>query len=475
MNMKKLLAKPQVLLAIIILMIPLLFTNCGKKRIPKKTQIILISVDTLRGDHLSSYGYSRDTSPNISRLVEDSMYYTQAYPNGCWTMPSHMSLLTGTLPSRHGVSSYWGAPFETYQVLNQSIQTMTEILKARHIHTMKFALLPDELGFSKGFDMNNSYDPFFNETVLQNVLQEIDNFKEKDFFLFVHTWMVHAPYTNCHFLESGKIPREEWDYINNFREISPIKDRLVDDFRDYLVKYNLYNPVDCVTLYDSGIHYVDRYIGKMIDKLKELGIYKEAMVIIVGDHGEHFDEHFPDLFYSYHGKEFYEEFIKVPLILKYPYGFQSGTAAQTVSLVDVFPTVFDFYEWPIPGFVQGESLLKPVQQRKKYIVSEAISEKDIEKKMIRIGDLKYIVTMNDTGKPGRVDWNAVTQRNLFDLKSDPRERKDLYPDLKYRRICLDFEKLLAEVIKNSVLTNGQTQKTSIGQETVDQLKSMGYL
>lgn len=86
---------------ITVFMILLLMVNCSKQ---KKIQVILISIDTLRGDHITSYGYSRDTAPHLAQLVRDSVYFTHGYTNGCWTMPSHMSLLTGTLPSRHGVN-----------------------------------------------------------------------------------------------------------------------------------------------------------------------------------------------------------------------------------------------------------------------------------------------------------------------------------------------------------------------------------
>ena len=86
---------------------PSLFISCSQKKVNDKIQIILISIDTLRGDHLTSAGYFRDTSPNLTRLIKDSTYYIKAYTNGCWTIPSHMSLLTGTLPSRHGLNVDW--------------------------------------------------------------------------------------------------------------------------------------------------------------------------------------------------------------------------------------------------------------------------------------------------------------------------------------------------------------------------------
>lgn len=478
-NKKRLLAKGILITTILISLALFFIIDPDKKKIPKRKQIILISVDTLRGDHLSSHGYFRDTSPNLSVLINDSAYYTNAYANGCWTIPSHMSLLTGTLPSRHGVNNYWETnPEEKYPQLNDKIKTMAEVLKANHINTIKFVLLPRELGFDKGFDRNNHYDPFFTGQVLNNVLQEIENHKEKDFFLFIHTWMVHAPYSGCKFLEKRKITGEKWHYINNFRKLSPAKDNLAADFQEYLQKNRLYNRDDCVALYDSGIYYVDRYIGKIINKTRQLGIYKEMMFIVVSDHGEHFDEHYPNNFYSFHGKDFFEEFIKIPIIIKHPFKSDSGKFHHPVSLIDVFPTILDFYKIEIPPYVQGDSLLKTYQERnKRYIICEAISEGGHEKKMIRIGDLKYIVTMTIGESPDRerANWQAITRRRLFDLKNDPLEQKDLYPDLKFRRICMELEKKLVRVIKNSAQLNLQVQETAISKETIKQLQALGYL
>jgi arylsulfatase A-like enzyme len=473
------LAKRLLVIPIMIALALFLFIDHNRKEIPEQKQIILISVDTLRADHLSSYGYSRDTSPHLSRLVEDSAYYTNAYANGCWTMPSHMSLLTGTLPSRHGVNTYWEPnPKEKYPALNNKIKTIAEVLKSRHMNTIKFVLLPDELGFSRGFDKDNRYDPFYGEDVLNNVLREIEKYKEKDFFLFIHTWMVHAPYSNCSFLGKEKVTVENWDYINNFRKLSPAKDMLTADFKNFLQKHDLFTRDDCVTLYDSGIYHVDRYIGKIIEKTKQLGIYKKLMFIVVGDHGEHFEEHYPNEFYSFHGKDYYEEFIKVPIIIKYPNKYETGTFTHPVSLVDVFPTILDFYEFDIPAFVQGDSLLKPYPEgSRKYIICEAISEGGYEIKMLRIGDLKYMVTMTILGPPNqqRANWNLITRRRLFDLKNDPLELRDLYPDLKYRNICIQLEKTLVRIIKDSAQTDFQVRETAISKETINQLKALGYL
>ncbi|MCP5107588.1 MAG: sulfatase-like hydrolase/transferase, partial [bacterium] len=247
-------------------------------------------------------------------------------------------------------------------------------------------------------------------------------------------------------------------------------------FVDFLAENNLLNPKDCVTLYDGGIHYVDQYIGRLIHKTKELGIYDDVMFIVVSDHGEHFAEHYPKSFYDYHGKDYYEEFINVPLIIKYPQGtVEPGRFNHPVSLIDVLPTILDFYNIDIPTFAQGDSLLKPLKKRKKYFVSEAVTQRYLEKKMIRVGDFKYIITMEKPSTRARVNWKRISKRRLYDLKNDPLEKKNLYTDLKYRNLCINFEKMLKKIIKESAAANLTSGETTVDKETLEHMKALGYL
>ena len=182
------------------------FFSCGNKNPPEKVQIILLSVDTLRGDHLNSYGYVRETAPNLAKLIDDSVYYKNAYTNGCWTMPSHMSLLTGTLPSRHNINQDWKSLVnKKYHSLNKSVKLISELIKKKKVHTIKYAQLPGELGFSKGFDKDYQIDPFFNDSKFNKLVNKIKGLKNKDFFLFLHTWMVHAPYSNSSLYYNKKL------------------------------------------------------------------------------------------------------------------------------------------------------------------------------------------------------------------------------------------------------------------------------
>jgi arylsulfatase A-like enzyme len=466
---------------LVFLSISLIFIHCNKKRaarkILSKKQIILISVDTLRADHLSFNGYNRETAPNLSDFVNDSVFYKNAYTNGCWTMPAHMSLLTGTLPSRHGINRDWTSIHnKEYPVLNEAIQNIAEILKSQKIHTIKFAKLPDELGFRRGFNINFRNDPFFIERKWKNLLKEIEENREKDFFLFIHTWMAHAPYSNSYYLKNKNIEQEQQKYIDNFRKIKRKSKNLAGEFSAFLKENGIFKREYCVDLYDSGIRYVDGYIGDIINKTKQLGIYHNMMFIVVSDHGEHFEEHYKGKFYNFHGRNYYEEFIKVPLIIKYPGTGKGKIIENPVSLIDVLPTILDYYKIKIPGFIQGNSLLGYHQEgNPKYIISEAVAIAGIERKMIRIGNLKYIITMQNPAKTERVNWNSIKKRELYDLEADPLECNDLYGDLKFRQICIDFEKILYKIIKDSASKNFHIKKTKIKKETLKQLEALGYL
>ena len=453
------------------------FVSCKGKVSVKKKQIILISVDTLRADHISPAGYVRDTSPHLSELVDDSVYYTHAYTNGCWTMPSHISLLTGTLPSRHGIIHDWQTrQWGEYYTMNETVRTVSEVLQAQDILTMKFARLPNELGFGKGYTINRGADPLEDENRFTRLVNELSLRKDQDFFLFMHTWMVHAPYTKSHYLAENRLSAEQRAFIDGLRQTVSFGVDRVKVFLDFLKKHNLYNSEDCMTLYDSGISYVDNMLGRLIEKCRELGIYDQVMLIVVSDHGEHFSEHYPHLFYNYHGSDFYEEFIRVPLIVKYPYEYRSGKQENPVALVDVMPTILDFYGIEIPDLVQGDSLLKPYSKRSRnYVVAEAISSHGVERKMILKDDLKYIVTMPDPEGAARANWRSINERRLFDLKNDPQELINLFPDLIHRKTCNEMERALMSVINLSVASDTSTKKTELSEETLEQLKSLGYI
>ena len=454
-----------------------LWLHAGQGDKPRKTQIILISVDTLRADHLNSYGYARETAPHLAGLIQDSVYYREAYLNGGWTIPSHVSMLTGTLPSRHGVNMGWAfLPGWTAKKPGRSIRFLAEIMQSRKVHTQKFAKLSPEYGFDRGFDGKENIDPFLSNLRFKKVQDYLESFKDRDFFLFIHTWMVHSPYANSRFLTKGKADARTRYRIDHFRRLYGEGGATSDVFAAMLKENRLYNAEDCLSLYDGGIRYADRYIGRIISLAKRLGIYPNLMLIVTSDHGEHFSERFPNQFYNCHGRDFTEEFIRVPLVIKYPGGRVTGSLDDAVSLIDIVPTILDRYGFEIPPYVQGRSLLRKNPREGAVIrVAESIHENLSEKKMIRSGSMKYIVTMDEVSGNAKVNWDKISQRRLFDLAKDPGETRNLYDDPRYRNLCNDLERRLKEIIRKSANPHFAAESAQVSEETLKQMKALGYL
>lgn len=446
-------------------------------RKPVPRQILLISIDTLRADHLGVYGYGRNTSPHIDALAAESRIYTHAYPAGCWTMPSHMSLLTGTLPSRHGVNMDWNSSHQgRFRVLNKKVPMISTIIREHRptMTTIKFAKLPGRLGFSRGFDLDVGGDPFRTEKRYKQLLNIIREHRGDEFFLFVHTWMVHAPYSSARFLRDGSISNEDREFVFHLRDDNPpdANARL----REFIKSRGWFTPGHCMDLYDGGIHRVDEGIGRLMADLKRMGLYKEMMIVLVSDHGEHFSEHVPDRFYDDHGKDFYEEYIHVPLIIKFPRFAEKGRVNTPVSLADVVPTLLECLRIPAHPVIQGRVLPKNDMLKEKVpVISEAISIAGIERKMIRINAFKLILSMENPGGPGRMNWSTVHHRRLFNLETDPGEFLNLAARPPLARITREMEKRLARSLLESVRLNTSEQTEALSEETRKQLETLGYL
>jgi len=446
----------------------------------KPKQVILISIDTLRADRMDLYGYNRDTAPHLTALAQDSLYFEEAYTNASWTIPSHVTLLTGTYPSRHGINKSWKdiRKDNQYPQLNADYKNIAEIFQEQGIKTLKFAALPDELGFGRGFDLNRRGDPFGRPKLYKKLMKKLAKYKDDDFFYFIHTWRVHAPYTDSRYLEADHIDAEKRKIIDHFREARKRakSTKISAEFVEFLDQHELYDAKHCSDLYDGGISYVDEYIDKLTKKLKKLEIYDDVMIIVVSDHGEHFDEHLKKNFYGCHGLDFYEEFIRVPLIIKFPNNEKAGKSNRLVSLSDVPPTILNYYDLEIPNYMQGVSLLEDAPKGKPgMIFSEAISHAHLEKKMIRVGDLKYTITMRNPKKPERVNWDNIIRRRLYDLKKDPLEENNIYENKEYRQLCINFEKMIKKIVRDSANFKKSKGKVKVNQETLDDLESLGYI
>lgn len=280
--------------------------HCGGRQPSYEgANVILISLDTVRSDHLPAYGYEHVQTPAIDGLARDGIVYERAYSQYPLTLPSHATLFSGKLPPAHGVR-------ENGSVLGEQWQTMASALKERGYRTAAFvsaAVLGRRTGLDRGFDLYQDQMAPANGAAAADLIGRrageetvslaqawLSNQDRSPFFLFVHLYDAHTPY---------QAPEP------------------------YASRYE--HP------YDGEIARTDAQVGRLIERLKQLGLYDNAIVILLSDHGEGLGEHGEET----HGIFVYRESIQVPLIIKLPGPRAEGRRVrQPVGLVDVKATLF---------------------------------------------------------------------------------------------------------------------------------------
>ncbi len=298
---------------------------------PGAPNLLLVSIDTLRADHLGCYGYARDTTPVIDALARGGALFRNAFAHTPWTLPSHLTLLSGLPPEVHQVSN-------DRQRLAPGVGMLEEYLWAAGYATAGFVSLPylrAEYGFGRGFDTYDDWSVAEREfgrfrsvvsspTVVARALDWLSRWyrrgRARPFFVFVHLADVHnysppAPYDTM--FGPGGI--EESLYTRAYR--GPL------DARDL---------ARVVGAYDGGLRSADAAVGAVLAALRADGVLDDTVVVITGDHGEEFYDHGK----FGHGRQLYDESLRVPLVIRFPGRVPRGTdVEQAVGLVDVVPTV----------------------------------------------------------------------------------------------------------------------------------------
>ncbi|MFC2141492.1 sulfatase, partial [Acidobacteriota bacterium] len=390
--------------------------------------VILISVDTLRADHLGSYGYSRDTSPHIDALAEDGIRFANAYSSSSWTLPSHVSLMTSLHGVRHQV-------YHDDERMDPGLVTLAEHFQSRGYSCAAFTgggFVSPAYGFAKGFD---TYDVGSGHVLNQDsadrvyrfVSPWIDRHKDRSFFLFLHTYQPHSPYA-C-----------PMPYKTMFLNDDSLFGH-ADLFYILGGQANLYKSLpdaerqNLIDLYDGEIRYVDdRLIGPLVAQLKAQGLYDRTLIVFLSDHGEEFFDHGA----WGHGHSLYDELLKVPLILKLPKSQHKGMSPDTiVSLVDVMPTLLDAMGWDIPReSLDGRSLFPVIEGRER---EDRMFLADIGSNILRSHVPKKIATnrgrikmiLNEAYSPEALEFFRFPPprsgpAELFDLAADPAESRSL--------------------------------------------------
>ena len=396
---------------------------------PRPPNVLLVSVDTLRADRLSLYGYSRPTSPHLKAWAESSaVVFEKAVAQSPWTLPSHTSLFTGLDALRHGVN-------HPSQVPNH-LRTLAEVLRDAGYTTLGVtggSYLHPRFGLAQGFDRYRSSEVPLQEELASNIATANEwlraQAEAQPFFLFFHTYEVHSPYNarEPYFSELGTwdLPLEEYVITRSAGDGA----RYGFQTRQGFVRYSSnaeapekslgIDELPLVTdLYDSSIAYTDEMLHGLFSTLRSLGLEEETLVILTSDHGEALGEH------GLAGhSSLYDHNVLVPLVIALPGGQGAGgRVRQQVRSIDVLPTVLEALGLPPVQGIDGVSLLPFFEGEEAAVPSEATSYSSRNNYGLSLrvdGRFKYIFQNNP--------WPKQVEEELYNLAHDPEEVQNLAP------------------------------------------------
>lgn len=406
-----------------------LFSKLGSSGTYKDYNILLITLDTLRADRLPAYGYEGVKTPHLDSLTKESYVFEDAVSHVPLTLPSHTSMLTGRLPIGHGVRDNAGF------LLDPEELTFTEILKDQGYSTSAFVssfVLDSRWQLNQGFDMY--YDNFnlaqfqdVNPGDIQRKAEEteieashwLEENKNRKFFSWVHYYDPHEPYD----------PPE------------PYKSQYASN------------------AYDGEIAYTDEYVGKLLDKLKELQLDEKTIIIIAGDHGEGLGQHNEQT----HAMFIYNTTQHVPFFIHVPDG-GSSRVKGVVRLIDMMPTLLELIGIPIPKSVQGKSLV-PMMQGKEDLKRTAYSESVYAELHYGWSPLESITTH-------QYKYIQAPDSELYDRLSDPGETKNLIKEK------ASIAKVLKDQLQDILTSNSRKNLSGpvkMDPDTEEKLRALGYI
>jgi len=453
----------------------LLPTACGNEGPPPLSEgpnIILVSIDSLRFDHLGCYGYPHPTSPTIDRLAQSGVRFESAIATTSWTLPSHAAMFTGLFDSTHGL-------VDNGLRLKDEHNTLAEALREVGYRTAGFfggPYLHPVFGLGQGFDtyqscMTQLPDQLSDEGVRQQsrapvgashaditgprTEREIERWleqqgdQERPYFLFVHLWDVHYDY----------IAPEEYvlmfdpDYEGDLDGVGFMQNRRIVQGMDKRDKRHL------LALYDAEIRYTDDVLGRILDGLEARGELDDTLVVITADHGEEFFDHGR----KGHQHTLYDEVVRVPMVFSWPGHLEPAVVADQVRTIDLMPTLLSVAGIRRQPKMQGRSLV-PLLVGETLEPADALSELLVDGRSFRaLRTLEWKWIDPGQGIPA-----------AFDLAQDPKERQPIMAEEQVRlgkvrlrnlaRTCLEFRQEL-----------GGVEPIELDDEMLKKLTDLGYM
>ena len=393
--------------------------------------VVVITIDTLRPDHLGCYGDKQIRTPNIDALASGGARFERAYTPVPVTLPAHTVIFTGTYPMLSGMHDFSG------NKLNATQPTLASVLKQHGYVTgavVGSAVLDSRFGLNQGFDFY--YDHFDFNRLQESNLEEMErpgnvvtdatldwlgNNRKNKFFLWMHLYDPHYPY----------------------RPPAPYSEQYKD------------RP------YDGEIAFADAQVGRLIGFLKANGLYQNTLIVLAGDHGESLGEHGE----KNHGFFIYNATLHVPMIIRLPGSSSPRVVSELTSLADLMPTVLHVLKINVPSQVQGVSLLPLMSPKKPEESRNLYAETFLPRLHFNWSELRAL----ETEKYHFID---APKPELYDLSKDPGETQNLYAEKK--AVAEEMRARLTTLIGQHSAGTELAQKTGLDPALMERLKSLGY-
>ena len=429
--------------------------------------VVLITVDTLRADHLSSYGHSRVLTPSFDRLASGGQLFKNAIAQSTTTTPSHASLLTSLYVQDHNV-------YSNFEALGSKATTLGEIFRDNGYATfgvVNMRHLNPEIG-----NLSQGINHFIRSSEVTRATDSIDRFfdwidsiGERPFFAWLHLADVHTPYKppppydHFYYDDDERDPRKK-----SLTRIFPLLPTHMSDhpfFKEWLKGITDLKWV--MAQYQGAVTYVDDELGRFMAELQKRGLLERTAMVVTSDHGENLGEH--DMYFVHTG--LYEQTIRVPLLTYFPGGGRQGVQVnEVVELVDLMPTLLEYLEIPIPTGIRGRSLWPLIRGElvpDKVALIEHAGKNQVALRSRRYKYIKHLETKNLQPSYPFV----AGKEELYDLAVDPREEDNLVhsrSDLLWR-----FRKELR--VRQKDKFSLRVGKSDLSPETVEVLRSLGYI
>lgn len=492
---------------------------CTRPNETTPPNVLLVTIETLRADHVSSYGYSRLTTPNLDRLASQGARFTTVIAQAPFTLPSIASLMTGRTPPTHGVRNHPA-------ILSPNIETVAERFRLAGYETAamtRHTWLRNRSGLDQGFEQyfNNKFQAGLDARSLS--LAAVDwltrRNAQKPFFLWLHFLDPHLPYTpNYPYSVIFGGSRDDEPQVKHLRSLvgldregfrptpyadlagGPYYDLVLPAYPDNEVlldlafwrrsrgsiffgkkRYSRETVREVVDLYDGAILYTDDNLGRILEALSDLGLEKTTVVAVTSDHGEAFGEHGV---YFTHDFTLYDEVLRVPLVIRYPGNVPADSQVpQQVRLMDVAPTLLELAGVAPLEAIEAKSLV-PLLTGGSLPFLEAFAESAPLRPQFPEQDRVYFSGNRGKWRMVRTErWKLIRiphpegdRHELYDLERDPFETRNLFQDLpgEAGRIAPSLDAWMAVDASRNSETQEETAE-ELDPASLDQLRALGYL